>query len=94
MMLRVAGIAMVSKCPWWLEIFRNAYFVYIPFVILLRKRRVVSRWTVVAVITASALLSFSRMTRTPLFGASVALWASWVLLYEGRQFALGLHWVS
>ncbi len=80
--LRVAGIAMASKCPWWLEMFRNAYFVYIPFVILLRRRRVVSRSTVVAVITASALLSFYRMTRTPLLGASVALWASWVLLYR------------
>ncbi len=81
-MLRVAGTAMVSKCPWWLEIFRNAYFVYIPFVVLLRKRRVVKRWTVMAVIAASAILSLSRMTRTPLLGASIALWASWVLLYR------------
>jgi oligosaccharide repeat unit polymerase len=90
MMLRVAGIAMASKCPWWLEVFRNAYFVYIPLAVLLRKRKVLSRWALVAVIAASALLSFSRMTRTPLLGASVALWASWVLLYRrpaGRAWA-------
>jgi len=80
--LRVAGIALVSKCPWWLEIFRNAYFVYIPLIVLLRKRREVSRWTVLAVLAVSAVLSLCRMTRAPLLGTSVTLWASWVLLYR------------
>jgi len=80
--LRVAGIALVSKCPWWLEIFRNAYFVYIPLIVLLRKRRAVSRWTVLAVLAVSAILSFSHVTRAPLLSASVTLWASWVLLYR------------
>jgi oligosaccharide repeat unit polymerase len=80
--LRVAGIELATKCPWWLEIFRNAYFVYIPLLILLRRRRIVSRWTVMTILTVSATLSFSRMTRSPLLGTSMALWASWFLLYR------------
>jgi oligosaccharide repeat unit polymerase len=80
--LRVAGIGLATKCPWWLEIFRGAYFVYIPILILLRRRRIVSRWTVATVLAVSATLSLSHMTRSPLLGASMALWASWLLIYR------------
>jgi oligosaccharide repeat unit polymerase len=84
--LRVAGIELAAKCPWWLEMFRNAYFVYIPLVVLLRKHRSATRSTVLLVLLASVTLSFSRMTRAPLLGTSVALWASWVLLYRRSAF--------
>lgn len=80
--LRVAGVELALRCPWWLGTFRDAYFVYIPLVILLRKHRVVSRWTVIVVIIVSATLSLGRMTRAPLLGTSLTLWASWVLLYR------------
>jgi oligosaccharide repeat unit polymerase len=84
--LRVAGIEMVTKCPWWLEVFRSAFFVYIPLLILLRRRRIVNRWTVIAVLAVSATLSFSHMTRSPLLGASMALWTSWLLFYRQSAF--------
>jgi oligosaccharide repeat unit polymerase len=80
--LRVAGITLVNKCPWWLEIFRSAYFVYIPLIVLMRERRVASRRTLLAIVAASFVLSLCRMTRAPLLGTSVTLWASWVLIYR------------
>jgi hypothetical protein len=82
MVLRVAGVEMVTKCPWWLGIFRDAHFVYIPLLVLLRKHRAISRWAFVAVILVSTALSLSRMTRAPLLGISLTLWGSWALLYR------------
>ncbi len=68
------------KCPWWLEPFRNAYFVYLPLAVMLRRRRVLSRGTFFLVILATCLLLLSHMTRAPLLACIATLWSSWTLL--------------
>jgi len=72
------------KCPWWLELFRGAYFIYIPLAVMLRKRDWLSRRMLCLLVVAACLLSLTRMTRAPLIGNIVTLWGSWTLLYKPR----------
>ncbi len=74
----------LDKCPWWLEIFRNAYFVYLPLALLLRKRGWLSRRAFYILVVASCLLALTRMTRAPLLANILTLWASWALFYRPR----------
>jgi oligosaccharide repeat unit polymerase len=74
----------LRKCPWWLEIFRGAYFVYIPLAVLVRKRGWLSRRSFCILVAGACGLVLTRMTRAPLMGTLVALWGSWALLYKPR----------
>ena len=73
-----------SKCPWWLEVFRNAYFVYLPLGVMLRKRGLLSRHMFYILVAAACLLALTRMTRAPLLGCMVTLGSSWTLLNRPR----------
>ena len=80
-----------TKCPWWLEIFRNAYFVYLPLALVLRKRNWLSRRMFCLLVASACLLGLGRMTRAPLMAILVTLWAAWTLLYRPRAVrALGV----
>jgi oligosaccharide repeat unit polymerase len=69
-----------TKCPWWLEIFRNDYFIYLPLAVVLRKRGLLSRRTFYILVVSACLLCLTRMTRAPLLACMVTLWSSWTLL--------------
>ena len=71
-----------AKCPWWLEMFRNAYFVYLPLAVLLRKRELLSRSMFCILVVAACLLVLTHMTRAPLLACIATLWSSWTLLYR------------
>lgn len=73
-----------SKCPWWLEVFRGAYFVYLPLAVLLRKHDWLSRRMFYTLVITACLLALTHMTRAPLLANMIALWASWALLYRPR----------
>jgi len=70
----------LRKCPWWLEIFRGAYFVYLPLALMLRKRGWLSSRAFYILILAASLLLLTHMTRVPLLAVVVTLWCSWALL--------------
>jgi oligosaccharide repeat unit polymerase len=69
-----------TKCPWWLEIFRNAYFVYLPLAVILRKRAVIGRAMFYILVVSACLLVLTHMTRAPLLACVAILWSSWTLL--------------
>lgn len=73
-----------SKSPWWLEIFRNGFFVYLPLALLLRKRDWLSRRMLCILVVTTCLLALARMTRAPLMATVITLWAAWVLIYRPR----------
>jgi len=73
-----------NKSPWWLEPFRNAFFVYIPLALALRKRDWLSRRMFCILVVAACLLALTRMTRAPLMATMVTLWTTWALLYRPR----------
>jgi oligosaccharide repeat unit polymerase len=67
-----------------LEPFRNAFFVYLPLALALRKRDWLSRRMFCILVAAACLLAFARMTRAPLMATMVTLWSAWTLLYRPR----------
>jgi oligosaccharide repeat unit polymerase len=69
-----------TKCPWWLEMFRNDYFIYLPLAVILRKRGLLSRRIFYILVVSACLLTLTRMTRAPLLSCIVTLWSSWTLL--------------
>ena len=73
-----------AKSPWWLEPFRNAFFVYLPLALALRKRDWLSRRMFCILVAAACLLALARMTRAPLMATMVTLWSAWTLLYRPR----------
>jgi oligosaccharide repeat unit polymerase len=83
--LRYAGqLGDRAKCPWWLEIFRGAYVVYLPLAVLLRKRNLLSRPLYYILVVAACLLALTHMTRAPLLACIATLWSSWTLLNRPR----------
>ena len=77
-----ANTDLTAKVPWYLELFRNDYFVYLPLAVLMRKRGWLRRPTLCALVLAAAVLAMSHMTRAPLLGIVATMWASWTLLYR------------
>jgi oligosaccharide repeat unit polymerase len=82
--LRLSGQAQAIDLPWFLEIWRWAFAVYLPMAFYIRYRGMISRSFLLIVLLMALLSTPLRVTRTPILHVAIIIFTCWTALYRPK----------
>jgi oligosaccharide repeat unit polymerase len=79
---RLSGVTSQYSLPWYLQVFRNGYFYFIPLATLLLRRGALRRRWYLLVCGIALMGSFDLFTRAPVLVVAMTILVSWAVVYR------------
>lgn len=83
--LRLSGELRTVDLPWYLEIWRWSFAIYLPLAFLLHRKKALSTALLALVLLLAVLSTPLKVTRTPILHLAIIVFMSWIILYKPRR---------